>query len=367
MSRADAVTVSRSSSASSLDLADRLSLGTSSAYTVAEGRRTRKRISAAQLAQLEELYRLSSHPTREQRDSLAKRIQMETKSVTIWFQNKRQTDRKVALNNATSSRNLLAALFQNPTPNITITTPTSPPQHLDFRGPSQCDDDPRSFSDPRSTIKRSASYTSTSTITNTNRPRPSLDKVASRSEIRFTDHRNPPSRTLSQPNLLRPQSEHHAPIPTRSATIPSPVSPQRPLSREIWSNMLSSPVAPSSLPPPEILAYARARKTRNLDWACTVAEMVSKEDQQRFRGPLLLGAMEAAQREREYEEAIAMTEDEAELVTPHSSQDDPAEGAHIVRLTSAERASKNASGPAGTESWEEDEMHAALALCGLRG
>jgi len=75
MSRADALTVSRSSSSSSLDLPERLTL-TPTSFNIAEGRRTRKRITAAQLAQLEDLYRQSSHPTRDQRDALAKRIQM---------------------------------------------------------------------------------------------------------------------------------------------------------------------------------------------------------------------------------------------------------------------------------------------------
>lgn len=58
--------VSRTSSSSSVDCT----------FNAAEQRRTRKRITAAQLAQLEELYYRSSHPTRDQRDTLAKRIQM---------------------------------------------------------------------------------------------------------------------------------------------------------------------------------------------------------------------------------------------------------------------------------------------------
>lgn len=45
-------------------------------FAAIEQRRTRKRITPSQLEQLEELYRQSSHPTREQRDALGKRIQM---------------------------------------------------------------------------------------------------------------------------------------------------------------------------------------------------------------------------------------------------------------------------------------------------
>jgi Homeodomain len=62
-------TVTRTPSSSSSDF-------TANAFNVAEQRRTRKRITAAQLVQLEELYYRSSHPTRDQRDALAKRIQM---------------------------------------------------------------------------------------------------------------------------------------------------------------------------------------------------------------------------------------------------------------------------------------------------
>ena len=61
--------VSRTSSSSSLD-------HNSNAFNAAEQRRTRKRITAAQLVQLEELYYRSSHPTRDQREALAKHIQM---------------------------------------------------------------------------------------------------------------------------------------------------------------------------------------------------------------------------------------------------------------------------------------------------
>ena len=61
--------VARTSSSSSIDY-------TTNAFNVVEQRRTRRRITAAQLVELEELYYRFSHPTRDQRDSLAKRIQM---------------------------------------------------------------------------------------------------------------------------------------------------------------------------------------------------------------------------------------------------------------------------------------------------
>lgn len=109
-------------------------------------RRTRKRFSSAQLMMLEHLFHQTSHPTREQREFLAREANMyvqfrrfyppnlscsrvhictlhrvcvsvtdrpvtsfplltitfesELRSVTVWFQNKRQTERKVALQSA---------------------------------------------------------------------------------------------------------------------------------------------------------------------------------------------------------------------------------------------------------------------------
>ncbi|KZP24066.1 Homeodomain-like protein, partial [Athelia psychrophila] len=60
-------------------------------------RRTRTRFTHQQLSMLERLYARTSHPTREDRDALARAAGMETKHITIWFQNKRQNERKMAL------------------------------------------------------------------------------------------------------------------------------------------------------------------------------------------------------------------------------------------------------------------------------
>lgn len=62
----------RTSSVSSVEFPN----ASNTSFAAIEQRRTRKRITPSQLEQLEELYRQSSHPTREQRDALGKRIQM---------------------------------------------------------------------------------------------------------------------------------------------------------------------------------------------------------------------------------------------------------------------------------------------------
>lgn len=80
-----------------------------------------------------------------------------------------------------------------------------------------------------------------------------------------------------------------------------------------------------------------------------------------------------------------MTEDEAELVTPHGSQDisipwagdrsedaksvtpicPMAEAMHSIGLM--QEAEETSVMVVDERGWQEDEMHAALALCGLRG
>lgn len=59
---------------------------------------------------LEALFQRDTHPSREDRDALANTIGMESRSVTIWFQNKRQTARKIALHNATNMHNVALGL-----------------------------------------------------------------------------------------------------------------------------------------------------------------------------------------------------------------------------------------------------------------
>ncbi|KAI6030985.1 homeobox-domain-containing protein, partial [Pisolithus marmoratus] len=115
------------------------------------GRRTRKRFTSIQLVMLEQLYHRTSHPSREEREAVAQAAGMEMKSVTIWFQNKRQTERKVALHHAAN------------------------PSHVEVHRPAYAIHTPRRKITPP-------------------RPRPSLDRVATQSESRL-----PPPRTPTKP------------------------------------------------------------------------------------------------------------------------------------------------------------------------
>lgn len=206
--------LSRTSSSASISSSDDAGVS-NDAQSVS--RRTRKRFTNVQLTILEDAFHQNSHPSREERDALAKLGGMfvphfvsnvcfdtntniflrlrEIKSVTIWFQNKRQTERKVALNNAEHNHS----------------QPLSSPVTTD----------------------------STSS-------RPSLDSIASRSELRTSSPRTPTRN--SNPNA------------------------------SIWDNMPPSPVArPIS---PSLREYAdfskSQRSKRTLEWACAAARLHDK-------------------------------------------------------------------------------------------
>ncbi|KAF8633584.1 hypothetical protein AX15_001377 [Amanita polypyramis BW_CC] len=168
-------------------------------------RRTRRRFTSMQLAMLESLFHQNSHPSREEREAVAKAGGMEVKSVTIWFQNKRQTERRVALLNSSDATRALVS-----------TTSLA------------------------STRTHSPTYSTTS-------PRPSLDRIASRTELRTSTPRTPTRRRDPGANL--------------------------------WDNMPSSPIASPVSPP--LLEYVGQAKNqrgrRSLEWACAAARLAEKE------------------------------------------------------------------------------------------
>jgi len=68
-------------------------------------RRIRKKITDAQLAALEETFARNSHPSLQERETLGDAMEMDARSVTTWFQNRRQTIRKNAIHEAVNSEN----------------------------------------------------------------------------------------------------------------------------------------------------------------------------------------------------------------------------------------------------------------------
>jgi hypothetical protein len=204
-------------------------------------------------------------------------LSREMKSVTIWFQNKRQTERR-ALHNATNTSST-GRNSQNPPPSATITSTTS------CTAPS---------------------------ITSS---RPSLDRVASRSELRMPAQRTPTRRHNPHAN--------------------------------IWENMPSSPIAPPFSPPSrEYVEFGKSKRTkRTLEWACAAARLADKQD---------AGVSGRCDKPEDSDS----TDDEVhEAITPPSTwgKDDSRwtmeNGTYMTMLHKAVE--------------DEETMKAALALCGL--
>ncbi|KAJ3887419.1 homeodomain transcription factor [Lentinula edodes] len=163
------------------------------AENVTGTRRTRKRFSNVQLMMLENLFHHNSHPSRQERETVARAGSMEIKSVTIWFQNKRQMERKGS------------------TPNSSASSP----------------------------------YSFVLTTGQTLTARPSLDRIASRSEL--------------------PQSTPRT--PTR----------QRDPARPIWDAMPSSPPFPNASPSgKDYVEFGKLTRTRTLEWACARRRLAAK-------------------------------------------------------------------------------------------
>ena len=287
------------------------------------------------------------------------------KSVTIWFQNKRQTERKVALHHG-SSQSIDAhrgASFPNPSSSPSTLSPPYASTSTSASGST-------SSSHPIRTRTRTLSTTHVHAHTPRRkitppRARPSLDCVATRSESRL-----PPPRTPTRPH------DPHA---------------------SLWENMPSSPLAPPASPPARDLVEFLGG-SRTLEWACAAARLAEKEgrrrprarerdldyDQSRDRG-------KDSERDRDKGDAglagagYDTEEDDVEAVTPEGSlgASDAArwhgQGARIRPRPPLAFAPAPDSVPEGESGkWascgdsvtkdvpqDEDMMRAALALCGL--
>ncbi|PPQ80463.1 hypothetical protein CVT25_001781 [Psilocybe cyanescens] len=245
--------LSRTDSSTSFSSEEDASMSSSTVTVINSSRRTRKRFTNTQLTMLENLFHLNSHPSREDRENVAKEGGMEIKSVTIWFQNKRQTERKTAASNNGANNNNGAnggtshSATSHVVPNITSTIHTFSLHGDNAQGTSS-----RTASPPFSISSRSTTSTSSysqSLSAQTASSRPSLDRVASRSELRAAAPRTPSRR------------------PTQAGT------------GAIWDSMPSSPLAPPISPPArEFIDFGKNAKTRRtLEWACAAARQVDKD------------------------------------------------------------------------------------------
>ncbi|KAI0257395.1 hypothetical protein BJV78DRAFT_1292652 [Lactifluus subvellereus] len=175
-------------------------------------KRTRKRFTGSQLSMLDQLFHRTSHPSREEREALARELELEPKVVTIWFQNRRQNERKAGTHNPDAASSSPAV---GPTPRR-----------------------------PRTSIPHSLSspYAPLTPITK----RPTLEAMARRSELRTAPPRTPSKR----------------PDPNKSLWDNMPSSPLVP----------PSPPEPEFVQ----FGMGRRKHTRSLEWACAAARLVEK-------------------------------------------------------------------------------------------
>ncbi|KAJ6567704.1 homeodomain transcription factor, partial [Mycena vulgaris] len=234
-------TSSSTSTATNTSSSDDLYATFISESTDATSRRTRKRFTNAQLMMLEQLFHQNSHPSREQREIVARSANMEVKSVTIWFQNKRQTERRTTL-----------ASGRVP-PTVMINNTRGDFQHIARSDYHQYDtrNDYQRVPSPMQSPSMASSASSASTTSTSASRRPSLDCVASRSELRAPAPRTPSRR-----------HNPHAPL---------------------WENMPSSPVGPQFSPPArDFVEFGQDQRTRTLEWACARRRLAGKGERTRL-------------------------------------------------------------------------------------
>ncbi|EPQ60089.1 homeobox-domain-containing protein [Gloeophyllum trabeum ATCC 11539] len=279
-------------------------------------RRTRKRFTHEQLAMLEQLFHQCSHPTRQQREALADQAGMEIRSVTIWFQNKRQSERKVALRNSTNTTRSLSSSDNSASVSSSLKAGKAM-----LRPQSRVHSHSHSRASAPSRIL-------------------SLDEIASRSELRI----QPPSTPTRRPN------------PRPNATL--------------WDSMLSSPIQSPSSPVREY-HYIEFGKTKNagnrktLEWACAVARVSTKQQ-------LAEGGLFATLREEPEEDTETQCSKSSAGDMDMDDDDYTDEEVHEALTPNDSFGYTEDTSKRGTlqaqqkdQNVDEDTMRAALALCGL--
>lgn len=184
----------------------------------------RRRNTREQIEVLQKVYAITAHPSRGQRQSLASELGMELKSVTNWFQNKRQTCRKKSL-----------AYKENVPPNDRTERPILGSNHNSRKAAA------------RSSVSRS-------TV--------SLDEIAE----------------LSERSARPRQSAATTPFSLGTSNIQKEVSTPR-RSADLWKYMPSSPLTPYSSPQwKETDRSSEAKVFRSLEWACLRARRENRAD-----------------------------------------------------------------------------------------
>ncbi|KAK7051543.1 hypothetical protein VNI00_004521 [Paramarasmius palmivorus] len=287
---------SRSTSMSTIEIEESISTRPrrASADSVSSigARETRKRFTptAVQLMMLENMYKHNPHPSRQERETLSKAGVMNLKHVTTWFQNKRQKsaarnhtqvqiqtrEQRKALLNATNSSRGGKRTSRSPPPRSASVKSVSPrPTDSGFL---QLYPVPASASAP----------VPAKTAPDVTPPRPSLDRVASRSELPSFPV-SPPSPTFSQSTVVMspPSSQESSFSSFSSISSEASFSPQTPrrgtgIARPIYEIMPASPPTPLFSPAAtsrdkEYLEFGLGKRKVTLEWACARRRIAEKE------------------------------------------------------------------------------------------
>ncbi|KAF9256750.1 hypothetical protein L218DRAFT_1081220 [Marasmius fiardii PR-910] len=279
-------------------------------------RSRRKRFSNVQTMMLENMYRHNPRPSRQERETLSKAGQLDIKSVTIWFQNKRQSERK-----SVSHR-----VEGNQLPNQRRTSSGSS-RHS--RSPPV---DQRSRSLP---VPLSSSFPPA--------VRPSLERVASRSELT-----QPPEPQTPKRRLCTATGQNNLPL---------------------WECMPSSPPLPLESPPPrDFVEFGKLKRSVTLEWACARRRMAEKvgeakamnEEEEEDDEVDKIMSEKARAKEKMFDSSSKRKLERSVTWTMGEVRKAPAS-----RVPSGLRRSDSYNYPQQQEEDNDDVMRAALVLCGL--
>ncbi|CCM02253.1 uncharacterized protein FIBRA_04336 [Fibroporia radiculosa] len=335
-------------------------------------RRTRRRFTNAQLMMLEHLYRQTTHPTRVQRDDLAKEGNMELRSVTVWFQNKRQTDRRNRNAPRKRANDGSTSFGSSPFSDITGKTIHSVRERMPSPCSSQTEDSESTLISSQRDPSRSPSPEDWPS------PQRRLRKIASL-----------PSHKLCLDHVVSLCEPRQPPrTPPRRSTAYSLVTPRR-CGPAIWDTMPSSPPTPTCDINKDrvIIDFGRGRlkRMRTLEWACAAARVGGKDKKREIApdmtaesdGALMLDLGGDTDNEMEVHEVVTPTSGKActprlerrwtdGMIRDADKENEPIQA--DIRLEGSGR--KECEGLTDDRSSErkncdQETMNAALVLCGL--
>ncbi|TDL28125.1 hypothetical protein BD410DRAFT_894227 [Rickenella mellea] len=197
---------------------------------------TRKRMTPAQILSLQRLFDQKSHPSKEERVALALEIGINLKTVSIWFQNRRQSvKRSTSLGQLQRTSSMALRRTRSQTASATFEAP------------------------PRRKL--------TSHMT--------LDQIASFTEL--------PAPLAKLANTRTPFTLRNINTTKIAPSGCYPGSPTTDRKEGLWNHMPSSPLGPPSSPALDrtrILALPTNSKSfRSLEWACAKARGVKRFDE----------------------------------------------------------------------------------------